>query len=93
MIIELKDRKIMILGHEYELKITNKPLLERNTVASVCPNTLVIEVSNSTPQSRQEEGLFHEIIEALNCHLELNLEHYKITILSEGLYQVFKNNF
>lgn len=93
MLIELKNRTIKILGHEYELHMTNKPLLERNTVACVCPNTLTIEISNLCPQSRQEEGLFHEIIEALNCHLDLKLEHDKLTALSEGLYQVFKDNF
>lgn len=93
MIIELKNRTIKILGHDYKLEMSSKPLLERNTVASVCPNVLSIEISDSFPQSRKEEALFHEIIEALNCHLELNLEHHKIASLSEGLYQVFKDNF
>lgn len=93
MFATLKDRTIKILGHEYQLSMTNKSLIERNTIACICPNTLTIEISTLCPKSRQEEGLLHEIIEALNCHLELKLEHEKITSLSEGLYQVFKDNF
>lgn len=93
MIIEIKNRNLKILGHEYTIKVSNKPLLERSTVAMVCSNTLSIEIAETAPISRQTEGLFHEIIEALNYHLELGMEHNKITALSEGLYQVFADNF
>ena len=39
-----------------------------------------------------EEGLFHELVEAVNYHLELRLEHNQITPISEGLYTVLKDN-
>ena len=93
MNIEIKSKKLKILGHDYDLFVTNAPILDRGTIATTAVNTLTIEISNIFPLSRQTEGLFHEIIEALNYHLELKLEHDKIVALSEGLYQVFKDNF
>lgn len=93
MQIELTNKPFKILGHKYQLQITNIPMLKQSTIATCCSNTLTIEISNIFPQSRQEEALFHEIIEALDYHLGLKLEHDKITALSEGLFQVFKDNF
>ncbi len=91
--IKIKNGILKILGHKYKLSSTDKPLLERSTIATICPNTLTIEISSIYPESRQEEGLFHEIIEALDYHLELKLDYDKITALGEGLYQIFNDNF
>jgi len=36
--------------------------------------------------------LLHEIIEGLNYHLELELDHRILSALSEGLFQVLRDN-
>lgn len=51
-----------------------------------------ISIDASLPQSKKEETLLHEIMEALNNCYELELEHEKITILGFALYQVLKDN-
>ncbi len=93
MQIKLSDRNLKICGHIYTLKFTNRPLLNQATVGTMSANSLSIEISTIFPQSRQEEAILHEIIEALNFHLDLKLEHSQLSSLSEGLFQVFADNF
>lgn len=93
MLLEIKDRELKILGHEYQLRRKYRSLVECDSVAQVCFYTANIEIEDAYPQARQEEGLLHEIIEIINFHLALKLDHDKMTALSEGLYQVFKDNF
>jgi hypothetical protein len=51
-----------------------------------------ITIGRELASSTQFENLLHEIIEAIDFRLELNLEHHKICVLSEALYQVLKDN-
>jgi hypothetical protein len=51
-----------------------------------------IYCSKEIPKDLQESTLLHEILEALNYHLELGLKHPQITALEAGLYQVLKDN-
>jgi hypothetical protein len=84
--------KLKIIGHKYTIKKA-KHLSESNgTVGTCCPNLLRIKIGINYPLPRQKEALLHEIIEALNYHLELKLEHPVLSALSEGLYQVLRDN-
>lgn len=49
-------------------------------------------VNASMPPSRQEEGILHEIFEAINYHLEVELEHNKLCAISEVLYMIIRDN-
>ena len=83
--------KLKILGHDYS--VANKNMgFKSDTVAQCNMASLEIEICSSYPESRQKEGLIHEVIEALNYHLELKLPHNKISLLGESLYQVLKEN-
>lgn len=44
------------------------------------------------PIERTDECFLHEIIEAINGMYEMKLTHWKITVLSEVLYQIIKDN-
>jgi hypothetical protein len=67
--------------------------LETTSVVRVNCHKMRIEINPAFPHSRKAEGLLHEIIEALNYHLGLNLDHDKQLVpLSEGLYQVLTDN-
>ena len=81
-----------ILGHSYTIKSVVDSHFEGAGAGSISCNSLIIKISNVVPQSRKEEALLHETFEALNYHLELGLEHGKITALCEGLYQVLRGN-
>jgi hypothetical protein len=84
-------KKIKILGHDYKVNHINNTLKEGDA-ASCNMATLEINICNVHPKTRQMEGVVHEIIEALNYHLELELPHNKIMSLSEGLWQVLNDN-
>ena len=84
--------KIDILGHPYELTIDPTVQLEEKSTGACCPPALWMRITPNCPKSRQEETALHEIIEAINYELELQLPHEKITQISTALHQVFKTN-
>lgn len=53
---------------------------------------ITLQKNDTTPIGKVEECFLHEIIEAINGLYELKLPHYKITLLSELLYQILKDN-
>ena len=52
----------------------------------------IIFIEKRQHQDQKELTLLHEIIEALNAQLELELPHKTICALETGLYQVLKKN-
>jgi len=82
--------KLKILGHDYTVKLVD--LNETDTYGNINLNTNIIRINHNKTQSQQETTLLHEIIEALNFNLELELKHNQITALEAGLYQVLKDN-
>lgn len=51
-----------------------------------------LKIASDVPQDGKESTLLHEIIEALNYHMELGLEHRQISSLETGLHQVLSDN-
>lgn len=91
--MSVKDTyKLSILGHSYELKESPGLAGKRERVAECYCTGLTISIDSTFPASTQEAALLHEVIEALNFHMALNLEHDTLTRLAEGLYSVFKAN-
>lgn len=43
-------------------------------------------------RDRIREILFHEILEAIHCLLDMELEHRDLSNLSVGIHQVFRDN-
>lgn len=85
---------IKILGHNYNIKWSKDRCKETgsaNPGTSWAKNT-TIWIDGSWSQPQQEASLIHEIIECLNYHLEMDLEHRKIQSLEAGIYQVLKDN-
>lgn len=85
-------KKLKILGHNYTIEHNSDLALDHDACGQLLSRHTLIKISSVHCRSRQEECLFHEIVEALNYHLELRLEHNKITQLGEGMYQVLKDN-
>jgi hypothetical protein len=83
---------VKILGHEYKVEYTPN-LTDRADAAGICDTEkLEMSIDANIPDTRQQEAVLHEVIEAINYHAELKLRHQAITLLSECLYQVFKDN-
>ena len=83
-----------ILGHEYDIIFDKQLDAKSGTVANCCSNILRIKIDPTYPASRIEEGLLHEIFEALKYHLNYgeSMPHTMLSQLSEALYEVMKDN-
>jgi len=82
--------KIKILGYDYTIKMID--LNETEKFGNLDMNTLTIRLNENKAQSQIDSTLLHEIFEAINFHLGLELKHYQINALEAGLYQVLKDN-
>lgn len=51
-----------------------------------------ITLDSNLPESKKTETLMHEILEALNGYLQLEMPHDKLSALSFALHQVMREN-
>lgn len=49
-------------------------------------------VADSLAPPRQRQVLIHEILEALNFELDIDLEHHQIELLETGLFGLLRDN-
>lgn len=86
--------KIKIGGHNIEIIFTKDGTKDRGSdsmgTSVLTQNRIFIDQRNC--QQQQEATFIHEIIEVINFQGELDLEHKKITILENSLYQVLVDN-
>jgi hypothetical protein len=83
---------IKILGHKYTVDLSQK-LDEMKGNVGVCDlDYLIIKIANDAPSDVKTSTLLHELIEAINYHLELKLKHGQIMGLEVGLYQILSEN-
>lgn len=86
-------KTIKILGYDYEIKYSPEPedggAKEAGRMFS---GKQIIIIDKYQCKQSQESTLLHEIIEALNYHLELELDHQTVASLEAGLYAVLKDN-
>lgn len=87
-------KTIRILGINYPVEFTDMMKSGANVNAGSVDSTgckIFISTKVNSP-THQRAVLLHEILEALNYRLELNLKHDKITQLESGLFSVFSDN-
>ena len=85
-------KSVKIFGHEYNVVIDPDYIQESGGSMGRCNNyTNTITISGGLPISSMNEVLIHEIIEAIDYRLELNLDHHTICVLGESLNQVINN--
>lgn len=85
---------LKVLGYTYTIQQTEGPPegIPSDSFGGCDFANGTIYCSKDIHQDLQESTLLHEILEALNYHLELGLKHPQITALEAGLYQVLKDN-
>ena len=85
-------RVVKILGHDYQV-ILSPRLFTSDSTSGICDTARhTITLDENFAESHVAETFLHEILEGLNYHLELELKHSKISQLSEGLFQVLREN-
>lgn len=83
--------KIKFLGHEYEIKEVSANDIEGCNGQTWLKKCLIM-IDKDLPQSRKESVLLHEIIEIIDGHFKLEINHKSIEILEEVLYVILKEN-
>jgi hypothetical protein len=80
-----------ILGYTYKVncEVDNRNM---NGIGRLRSDSLQIDISGDVAEGQKMSTLLHEIIEALNYHLALGIQHQKIMALESGLYQVLIDN-
>jgi hypothetical protein len=85
-------KKINILGYNYTID-TTRPLEEMEGNVGYCDfDKLELRVANDVPEDAKNSTIIHEIIEAVNYHLEIGLEESQIKQLEVGIFQAFNDN-
>ena len=80
-----------ILGYDY--KIAKRLDAITLDAFGLCTwHNRILQIASDLAPSWDAEITLHEIIEALNYHLQLDLKHPVITSLEAGLNQVFAAN-
>lgn len=81
-----------ILGYPYTLEL-DKTSKELGNNQGLCDlQNLQISVASDIPDDAKASVVVHEIIEALNYHLELGLKHRQIMALEVGIHQALSEN-
>lgn len=77
---------INILGIDYQVILTEEDSILNENVGLIVFADGNIFIDRRQSFSNLKSTLFHEIVEAINYQLELNLEHRCITGLEAGLF-------
>lgn len=86
-------QKLKIAGYNYVVETDPILIRDRSRMGESCANALTITLDPTVPKQVQETALLHEILEQVNYHYELKLEHAQISVLETALYQVWQDNF
>jgi len=84
-------KTLNILGYQYEVRFAPSQDMggKAGRFMTLPPRILVAE---DCARDQQISTMLHEIIEGLDYHLELKLEHNQISALEAGLFQVLTTN-
>ncbi len=86
--------KIKIGAYDYEIKMVDD-LHKTNgngNPATITSKHQIIWIDTTQHIQEQESSLIHEILEAIDYHYAIKLDHDKLSVLETALYQVFKDN-
>lgn len=79
-----------ILGNE--ITVVRDPFMKLGKWGEYDYGNQTIKICGDAPMAIQDSAILHEVLEAVNGMLELELEHKVIAQLEAALYQVFSDN-
>jgi hypothetical protein len=87
------ETKIRILGFDYRLIADPDLRKESGDAGQQCGSMQFIKIAaEDAGLPYGNETLIHELIEAINSHLQLKLEHPQIQALGAGLFSIIADN-
>lgn len=85
-------KQVDILGYKFQVT-EQEELGELNgELGKMWPSKQIIFLDKKQCQEQKESSFIHEIIEAINAQLDLELPHKSIIALETGIYSVLKTN-
>lgn len=84
--------KIKLGGFNITVKKERHLIIERNELGNYRPRIQQITIDEDNTDQQQEETLIHEILEAITCHYDVDIEHHKLSVIATVLHQVLKDN-
>ena len=85
-------QRLKIGGFEYSVVLEENFAAGTHYFGLIKPMTQEIVLDKRLHPTRYGETLLHEIVEAINNHCELDLEHRQISALAFQLHQVLRDN-
>ena len=80
-----------IFGFKYKV-FRDKDLNEMNAFGRHHGDKLQIQIASDMNEQQEQSTMIHEILEAVNFHLSLGMEHTAIVGCEIGLYQTLLAN-
>lgn len=84
--------KIKIGGHWIEVRQVHDREMATPTSGDYHQRWCEIRLAQFQEESEMAQTFLHEIVEYLNAMYELDLKHNQITAVSEGFFQVLRDN-
>jgi hypothetical protein len=83
---------IKLAGHTIKIKFADTAHSSSSGRYNNYHNLIALESEKDTPEDNISEAFLHEIIEAIKAKNNLDLDHVALTVLSESLFQVIRDN-
>jgi len=80
-----------IFGYLYKVECDNS-LEQMDAMGRLHARSLSMQIANDMSPQQIQSTILHEMIEGINYHLQLGLEHKTIMVLETGLFQVLTDN-
>jgi len=84
--------KIKVGGHVIDIKMLQSKHICGPGMYNDFHQLISLEKDVDTKESNVAETFLHEIIEAIKIKNNLDIDHTHLTVLSEGLFQVIRDN-
>ena len=84
-------KSLKVGGHKIAVEKVNTKDIESGGEYNYYYNLIRIRIDDC-PESSISECFLHEIIECIKVRNQLNIDHTHLTVLSEGLFQVIRDN-
>lgn len=84
-------KTVKILGYQYQV-VEESGDDDMGAFGRFNARTQKIQIAGNLHPQGKATAMLHELIEALNYHLQLELEHNVIMSLEAGLYQALVDN-
>lgn len=84
--------RIKIGAHRVTVQIADSSEIDDSGTFNNYHKKIRLRKEADTPESAVSETFMHEIFEGINAQNNLGVNHTGLTVLSEGLFQVIRDN-